>query len=394
VSTRSKTSPRPEGGRTPMAVHEQMTTLTAGSDQSLERDLLLSTEPVGFAYFDLESLGEDDRRLHWGELAHTLRDQGASVAATATIAARVAEAVQSPATLAVFAGPDGDLLHEQLLTGARPSSLAGCTAPARIAPLLAWKRDRPAYVLVVIDRTGADITAGSAGGANVRHWSVEGPDDEIERNAPGGWSQPRYQRRAEDSWRHNAGRVATEVARAAAEVHAQALVVSGDVRAVQLLTERLPRNGEMLVRHISGSRSPDGSQLRRAADVERALREVADEQTGLLLDELRLHLVPDGRGVEGPAETIGALAAGRVSTLFVVDEPRDERVAWFGSDATDVYADRASAVAAGRPVQAGRLADVAIRAALLSDAYVRVLDPGTPGQPGGGVGALCRFVAD
>ena len=43
------------------------------------------------------------------------------------------------------------------------------------------------------------------------------------------------------------------------------------------------------------------------------------------------------------------------------------------------------------PVRSGRLIDVAVRSALLSDAHVRVIPQGTPGQPAGGIGALCRY---
>jgi hypothetical protein len=56
----------------------------------------------------------------------------------------------------------------------------------------------------------------------------------------GGWSQPRYQRRAEDSWQHNAMAVADAVTQATRDLHAGLLLVAGDVRAVQLLRDHLP----------------------------------------------------------------------------------------------------------------------------------------------------------
>jgi Bacterial archaeo-eukaryotic release factor family 2 len=58
-------------------------------------------------------------------------------------------------------------------------------------------------------------------------------------------------------------------------VGAQVPVLSGDVRAVQLLSERLPNDHGLLVHHITGSRAADGSQATRPRRVEQALRETA-----------------------------------------------------------------------------------------------------------------------
>ena len=60
------------------------------------------------------------------------------------------------------------------------------------------------HVVAVADRAGGYLTGYDADGSAVQTASVTGPDDEIERNSPGGWAQGRYQHRAEDSWAHNA----------------------------------------------------------------------------------------------------------------------------------------------------------------------------------------------
>lgn len=76
-----------------------------------------------------------------------------------------------------------------------------------LVPLIEADQRRFPHVVVLIDRKGADLHGYRARGDDVDDEideQVEGDDPVIERNAPGGWSQARYQRRALDSWRENA----------------------------------------------------------------------------------------------------------------------------------------------------------------------------------------------
>jgi len=178
------------------------------------------------------------------------------------------------------------------------------------------------------------------------------------------------------------------------------------VRAVQLLTERLtlPAQHGPEIRQLTGSRAPDGSQPARQARLGQVLEEVSAARTAGLLAELAEHGEPGGLAVSGVAGTLGALAQDRVRTLLVVDDPADRRTAWFGAEPTQVSPDPPADLGnlpaelanpreelAGVPVLPGRLPDVAVRAALLTGADVRVVPPDTPGQPAEGLGALCRW---
>lgn len=361
--------------------------------QSPARSIVAPFDPVAYVYASLGITADAEARdLRSRGTVENLLRQGASEQATAAIAARIAAAPPTPAILAAFATADGTLLHEQVLAGAEISDEAGCLSPPPVTGLLAWEQDRPPYLLVVTDRTGADITARAGASRPEQTWTVVGPDDEIERkHGPGGWSQPSYQHRVEDSWRHNATRVAEEVAMRAADVGAQVLVLSGDVRAVQLMTERLPKDHALLVHHINGSRAADGSQAHRGRLVEQALREAGQEQTAALLKALHRNLRPGGLGVQGVQDTLDALALGRVATLLVQPVATDSRAAWFGPGPIDVYPDHDAAALSGAPVRSGRLIDVAVRSALLSGADVRVITQGTPAEPVDGIGALCRY---
>jgi hypothetical protein len=368
-------------------------TLAAGPDQSAARSIVAPFDPVTYAYIGLGiKADEDELNLRSRRAVESLFRRGASEQATAAIVARIAAAPPTPAILAAFAATDGTVLYEQVLADAELPDEAGCQSPPPVTGLLAWEQNRPPYLLVVTDRTGADITATAGAGQPEQTWTVAGPDDEIERkHGPGGWSQPSYQRRVEDSWRHNAARVAEEVALGAESVDAQVLVLSGDVRAVQLLSERLPNDHALIVRHITGSRAPDGSQATRGRLVEQALRDAAMTQTTRLLEALHENRRPGGLAVEGVDDTLDALARGRVATLLVQPSSADSRMAWFGAGPTDIYPDPDTAAQSGTPVRSGRLIDVAVRSALLSRAHVRVIAQGTPAEPVGGIGALCRY---
>lgn len=242
-------------------------------DPTLARNLVAAFGPVGYAYFGLGSVtGAADRAVRTEHLAERLRAAHAPTAVVTAISDRIALAPHAgAATLAVFADAAGTVIGAHTLSdavlAADPSRTAasadssdgadvcGYAAPPMLLPLLCWQQNHPPYVLVTIDHTGADLTSCSGAGRPEVHQTVTGPDDEIERNAPGGWSQPRYQRRAEDSWRHNAARVATAVEQAIENFGAQVLLVSGDVRAVQLLREQLTHRTGPLIGQISGGRS-------------------------------------------------------------------------------------------------------------------------------------------
>lgn len=361
------------------------------------RALVHQDEPVASVYFSLLKRDDQgtgvDTGTRWHAAAAQLLDEGAPPESVDAIGMAVTAAEPAPIVLAIFSGGQDppEVLH---LPDAELPDIARFGAPAMVLPLVRWLQDRPPHVVVTIDRTGADIEVLAPGRGEHRQWTVRGPDDEIERNAPGGWSQMRYQHRAEDSWLHNARRVAEVTTDTLRTSHAKALVVSGDVRAVAYLEDSLPTwvRRSVAVRHISGSRSPDGSERTHPARVAEAVRNLAEERTAALLTEFTEAHAPGGLAVEGTRPTLRALSAGAVSTLFVVPETVDDRTAWFGPAPTDVLPADADPPTQWTRRHRAPLIDVAVRAALLTGADVRVVAPDTPQAPPEGIGALCRFM--
>jgi len=333
----------------------------------------------------------EDRALRLRAVAARLVDLGAPPPTVETVCDRVETTVVPTTGVAIGVAGQVVLFHQPIPGWSRADRCRYGT-PGHVAPLLSWLQRHPPYVEVLIDRAGAEVISMPAGtrSATVRH--VAGPDDEIERNAPGGWAQPRYQRRAEDSWRHNAGAVADAAGAALRKLDAGLLLVGGDVRAVQLFEDRIRgRMPTVIVRRVPGGRHPDGSAPARELVVGQHVAEYADERNAAVLAAVHAELGPNGRGVVGVTNTLTALAAGRIRTLLVTDDEADDRIAWFGPDTLCVDESARPGLPAGQPLRPGRLVDVAVRAALLTHADVRVLDD--PGGLAEGIGGLGRFPA-
>ncbi|MGW3045697.1 baeRF2 domain-containing protein [Kitasatospora sp. NPDC001159] len=370
--------------------------MTTGTETGTEvlRELLTVPGPVLSVYFDLEARREMglDAEERWQGLCRELAAHGAEVDDLDALTRVFLSAQPGSGVLAAFAG-GGEVLHSAVLPGCEQTDLARVGPLPHLLPLLAWRQDHPAHVVAVVDRTGADLQLYPAGATEGTHRTVVGPDDEIERNQPGGMSQMRYQHRAEDSWEHNAVKVAEALGTALAQVDAHVLMLAGDVRARQYLTKHLPTwiRHDVAIHPVSGSRSTDGARPERMAQVDTETHRAGQEETTTLLRAFTEELAPRGHAVEGIYPTIRALADGALRTLLITDDPAHRRTAWFGPGSTDIADQRTSLPADLTPVARADLADVAIRSALLTGADVRVLAPGAPGAPAQGIGALTRY---
>jgi hypothetical protein len=372
-----------------------MRTISEISDGVL-RDLLAASGPVTSVYIALEPRPQqtDDAELRWHSLARDLAGRSAGIDTIEALGARVRESLPGSGTLAAFAA-EGEVLYAAELPERLPDLATHGPLP-HLLPLLEWRQDHPAHVLAVVDRTGADLEAYPSGSTEATRQTVAGPDDEIERNAPGGWSQMRYQHRAEDSWEHNATRVADAVSHAVSRVRARLVLLAGDVRATQYLTKHLPEGvrHRVAVRTVSGGRSPDGADRERQAQVEAETHRAASEETRALLRRMADERGPGGRTVEGVRPTLEALARGQLGTLAITHDPADRRTAFFGPGPTDVSDRRRVLGRRAAVLTRAPLADVAVRAAVLTGAEVRVLSPETAaaeGVPRHGIGGLCRY---
>ncbi|HVF05458.1 MAG TPA: Vms1/Ankzf1 family peptidyl-tRNA hydrolase [Frankiaceae bacterium] len=305
---------------------------------------------------------------------------------------------------AVFDNPTGGnalvavASHGQLLYSRRLSEELGREAAIfaklpYVTPLLSWQQTRVPYVVVLADRTGAEILAYVDDGEPVVSEEVEGSHDEIRRVQPGGWSQRRYQQRAIDSWEGNAAEVVEEIDRIARSIDAKAILVGGDVHAVRLIQEHLPESAKGIVQLLEqgGGRATDGGSAFTAAEITDRMGEITLAQLQTVLDEFQEERGQGDRATDGVDATVQAIRKAQVGTLLVHDDPDDDRTLFFADDPSLVAMSRNDLDGVAEHVEEGRLADVLVRAAVGTGADVVVVPAIGTAIPNEGVGAILRY---
>lgn len=333
----------------------------------------------------------DQLRVRWQDARRHLEEEGAPPAALEAVERAVAEGHEGGDTLAVLASATGSSIVERL-PEPPTTDVARVSELPYVAPLLEWAQLSVPHVVVIADREGADFVA-IADDERVGGAEIDGDTEHIHRGKPGGWSQRRFQQRAENTWEQNAAAVAEEVAAAAKEIDARLVVASGDVRAVGFLRDHLPGDVAGRLRTVDGwSRGDEASLDDLADEVVRLVANVTAEDTVAVLREFAEERGQRDRAADGPGATLAALSEAKVGTLLVHDDPDDPREAWFGSDPVPVAPSREglSALGVAKP-RPGRLIDVAVRAALGTGAGVRVIPAHGPDTPTDGVGAILRY---
>jgi hypothetical protein len=326
--------------------------------------------------------------LRWKSLRTELEGAGAAETALASVDPLVPDAHLHGRCLAVVT-TDRGVAHLEYGPRAPVRSGGVWDLVPRLLPIVEWRQTSPPWIAVLTDRTGAEVYAFRREGPDV-HREAGGDEDPIRRVKPGGWSQRRYQERAQNTWQRNARDVAEVVARLAEQVRARLIVASGDVRALQLLRESLPERWLGVLEVLEGERWEGRPLDEVREDLERPVRRAADQDTADLIGTWRAQIGREDRATEGARSTLQALARAQVQILLVHDDPQNDGSAWFGPEAIHVAGDREVLRSAGvdDPWE-GRLVDVAVRAALGTGAEVRVVP--AEAAPEDGVGGLLRW---
>src|SRR3712207_6824733 len=105
-------------------------------------------------------------------------------------------------------------------------------------PILRQLPGRVPHIVVITDRVGADISVASLAGRPEIEDEVEGDSFQIRKFQGGGWAHHRYQHNAENKWVHNADQVASNIASMVRRLHPQFVLLAGDQRARQILSDR------------------------------------------------------------------------------------------------------------------------------------------------------------
>lgn len=260
-----------------------------------------------------------------------------------------------------------------------------------LAPVIESLAVRAVAMGVLLDRAGADVFVYQPDGAELTD-EIQGDTDFIHRGAPGGWSQRRFQTRAELTWDRNAAEVAAEVVDRMRATEAQIVVVSGDERARGFLRQHMPSDLVDLVHDVqAGGRNEPDSPARLAGSVRSTLAGAAAAVRRAWYEELAEESGQEDRATTGPEDTLQALTIGAAQVVFVVDDGVADREVYVGRSPGHVATDPATLEAMGDEAQPARLIDAVITAALATGARVVTVPPDEASAVPGGVAAILRY---
>jgi hypothetical protein len=336
---------------------------------------------------EVENAGPLSER-RWKTVRSDLEDEEVSGALLDEIDRLVPEAHLVGECLAVIGGAE-QILHVEHGPVVSPHDEASWGPLPRLLPIIRWRQSEPPYAVVLTDRTGADLFGFRRGAPDLQA-EVEGEHDELRKVGPGGWSQRRFQQRAEDSWEQNAEQVAERVGRLVVQVKPVFVAVAGDVRAVQLLRDSLPKEVDELVHVVEGERPWDGKGDPIPEDARELVERHVREATEGVLARFEEERGQQDKACEGVDATAAALARAQVAVLLISDRTDDDHSLWFGPDAALLAPTDGELKELGvdSPEQ-GPARDVLVRAALATGSSVRVLDGNDALRDG--VGALLRW---
>jgi hypothetical protein len=262
-------------------------------------------------------------------IAGRLTEQGAPEAVVEAVRSRLLEGNDGgeAGTLkgrALVVAADGSVVLDQALRDAPVREIAEWSAHADVLPVLRQLPGRVPHIVVLTDRTGADITYMGLPGQVEEQETVKGDTFQIRKFQGGGWAHHRYQHNAENKWVHNAEEVARQISSMARRLSPRFVLVAGDIRARQILTDRASDLwSDLIVSMDEGGRAAgaDREPVDRRMDelvAEHEAREVAD-----VLEKLQASAA-HGLSVTGTAPVVEALRKGQVETLVLADDPGED----------------------------------------------------------------------
>ena len=223
-------------------------------EQKVLSGLYESTGPFVTIYLDSVSDVEDAAQrleLRWKNVLRQLAELGVNDATRDALTA--ARGGHQRGNTRVLVASEGRVVLATSLPEPPGADVIRVGPLPHLRPLLERTALQLPHVVVLADRVGADILAYAQGPDPVETTSVDGEQQWITKVHAGGWSERRYQARAEEGWEHNAKDVAEMVGKVANDVSARLIVAAGDVRAVELMYENLDSQYQPMFERIPGS---------------------------------------------------------------------------------------------------------------------------------------------
>ena len=247
----------------------------------------------------------------------------------------------------------------------------------------------PRYAAVMLDTNKARIMVFGLAKTE-RDEKIQ--NEKTRRSQKGGWSQARYQRRAENFHLHHIKEVVETLDKIVREENINHLVVAIEEVARPIFDEQLPKHlAEKIVDTLTLQRNADGSNILETTMA--ALRDKDSETDAEKVEQLMDAWQSGGLGVAGPEATLSAFQLGQVEELIITASPELLKpVQKLPDDAApgDVQVDT-SAPQGTADEKRLKLADELVTRAHQTAARIRFIEDANLLAGIGGVGALLRF---
>jgi peptide subunit release factor 1 (eRF1) len=191
------------------------------------------------------------------------------------------------------------------------------------------------HVLVVVDKTGADLKAVDQAG--VVHQPEEpeaGADESLHEVRAGGWSHYSIQQEAEEDVSQSMKDVADAVAELTERIGARAVLVAGEEQARSGLTDVLPEHvADQTVELESGGRAAGTDPTALEAATRDVLERIAAEDHDAQLERFRVESGrSNGLAAQGLDSCVAALREADVELVFLSDELAADHPLWTATE--------------------------------------------------------------
>jgi hypothetical protein len=261
-------------------------------------------------------------------VAERLTEQGAPEAVVEAVRTRLLEGNDGgeAGTLkgrALVVAADASVVLDQALADAPVREIAEWGPQADVLPVLRQLPGRVPHIVVLTDRTGADITF-MGGPGQIEEETVEGDTFQIRKFQGGGWAHHRYQHNTENKWIHNAEEVATQISSMVRRLSPRFVLVAGDIRARQILTDRASDLwSDLIVSMDEGGRAAGADRAPVDARMNELIAEHEARECAEALEQVQA-AAAHGLSVTGTAAVVEALRKGQVETLVLADDPGED----------------------------------------------------------------------
>ncbi|MBY0494313.1 MAG: host attachment protein [Cyanobacteria bacterium] len=291
--------------------------------------------------------------------------------------------------LAIFASSGSELFEAIPLETEFDDHWMFVGSVPHLYPLAKLIDSYPRYVSVMLDTNRARIVVSSLAAAERE---AEIKSDKTRRTSKGGWSQARYQRRADNVHMHHMKEVVDTLDKIVREENINQIVIAADENVLPKLKEQMPAHlAEKIVDTVTLQRhgAAGDAMLETTFDAIRARDAESDvEKVQELMDEWQ----GSGLGVTGPEATLSAFELGQVEELIITGSVDTLKpVQKLPETAAAEMTAETSAANASIDEARLKLSAELIKRAQTTAARIRFIEDAALLQEVGGVGALLRF---